>query len=149
MKATRNVNDVLVTYSLGSCVGMTFYDPVNQVGGLIHCMLPLSKIDPVKAHKAPAMFTDTGAPMLIKSVFDLGAARHNLIVKVAGASQLLEERKLFKIGERNVNILRKVLWKNGILILAEDVGGYAARTMALDMSSGKTTIKVQGKELEL
>lgn len=149
MRVSNNPTDQIVTYSLGSCVGLSLYDPVAQVGGLIHCMLPLSKIDPVKAEKTPAMFADTGVPALIKAVFDLGATRANLVAKVAGASLLLDEKKLFKIGERNYTVLRKVLWKNNIMIASEDVGGQVARTMTVDMASGKTFIKSQGKEVEL
>jgi chemotaxis protein CheD len=149
MKATNRRDDVLVTYSLGSCVGVTLYDPEAGVGGMIHCMLPLSKIDREKAAAKPGMFVDTGIPLLLKKVFDLGAQRKSLICRVAGAASLLDEKKLFKIGERNYTVLRKILWKNNILIDAEDVGGQMARTLHLYMDSGRTTIKSKGIETEL
>lgn len=149
MKVTNQPDDVLVTYSLGSCIGLTLYDPVAQVGGIIHCMLPVSKIDPAKAAEKPLMFTDTGATMLIQKTFDMGAERHRLIAKVAGASSMFDDQGLFKISERNYTMLRKVLWKNSILIAAEDVGGSMARTMVLYMQNGKTTIKSGGIEKEL
>jgi chemotaxis protein CheD len=149
MKISQNQTDILVTYSLGSCVGMSVYDPVAKVGGLIHCMLPLSKIDPVKAKNNPFMFTDTGVPLMLETLFNAGAQKNRLIVKVAGASTLLDEKRLFRIGERNHTVLRKILWKNGILIAAEDVGGTASRTMYLYMASGMTTIKSGGREVEL
>lgn len=149
MKVTNRRDDVLVTYSLGSCVGLSLYDPVACVGGLIHCMLPVSKIDLAKAQANPYMFTDTGVPALIQAVFNLGAERRNLIAKVAGAGSLLDEKGLFKIGERNYTVLRKVLWKNSILIAAEDVGGSKARTVYLYMDSGRTVIRSGGQESEL
>jgi chemotaxis protein CheD len=149
MKVTNQREDVLVTYSLGSCVGVSLYDPVSGVGGMIHCMLPLSKIDPVKAQANPSMFTDVGVPGLIQAVFDLGADRRRIVAKVAGAASLLDEKGLFKIGERNYTVLRKVLWKNNIGVAAEDVGGATSRTMHLYMESGRTTIKSNGKEVEL
>lgn len=141
--------EVLVTYSLGSCVGLSVFDPQARVGGLIHCMLPLSKIDPVKAAASPAMFVDTGVPALLQAVFELGAERKRLVIKVAGASSLLDERGLFKIGERNYTVLRKLLWKNDILIAAEDVGGTAARSMYLHLASGRTVIRSLGEERDL
>jgi len=141
--------EVLVTYSLGSCVGLALYDPAIRAGGLIHCMLPLSKIDPAKAQAAPAMFVDTGVPALLQALFDLGAEKKRLVAKVAGASSLLDEKGLFKIGERNYTVLRKLLWKNDILIAAEEVGGTAARTMYLHMATGRTVIRSQGQEREL
>lgn len=149
MAVSKHPDDVLITYSLGSCVGLSLYDPASGVGGLIHCMLPLSKIDPQKAKAKPPMFTDTGVTALLENVFDEGASRRHLVAKVAGAASLLDEKGLFKIGERNYTVLRKILWKNNILIAAEDVGGTIARTMALYMNNGRTTIKSQGKEVEL
>lgn len=149
MKVSGQEGDVLVTYSLGSCVGLSLYDPQVKVGGLIHCMLPLSRIDLDKAKANPCMFTDTGVPKLIQAVLDMGGSRRRLIAKVAGAAAPLSDNGVFKIGERNYVVLRKVLWKNDILIAAESVGGTAARTMYLHMDSGKTTIKSGGKETEL
>lgn len=149
MKTSADPNAVLVTYSLGSCVGLTLYDPIAGVGGLIHCMLPLSKIDPEKAKGNPERFTDTGVVCLLQAVLDQGAERKRLVAKVAGAAKLLDENGVFKIGERNHTVLRKVLWKNNILIDAEDVGGTVARTMYLYMDSGTTSIKSQGQEAEL
>ena len=142
-------DDVLVTYSLGSCVGLSLYDPVAKLGGLIHCMLPLSKIDPAKAQANPFMFTDTGVPALIQRMLDYGAQKRRLVAKVAGAASLLDEQGTFKIGERNYIVLRKVLWKNDILIASEETGGAIARTLYLYLDSGKTMIKSQGQEREL
>ena len=149
MKVSNIISDVLVTYSLGSCIGVTLFDPVAQVGGLIHCMLPLSRIDSVKAETNPVMFTDLGIPLLLKAVFDLGAERKRLVAKVAGAATMLDSKDLFKIGERNYTVMRKVLWKNNILIASEDIAGTVPRTMFLHMDSGKTIIKSRGQEVEL
>jgi len=149
MQTTGRPNDVLVTYSLGSCIGLTLLDPVAGVGAMLHCMLPLSKIDKAKADRNPFMFTDTGVPAMLQAVFDMGAERRRLIAKVGGAASLLDEKGLFRIGERNYTVLRKILWKNNILIAAEDVGGTVARTMYLYMRTGQTVIRSRGKETEL
>ena len=149
MKTSDEPDEILITYSLGSCIGLSLYDPVAKVGGLVHAMLPLSKIDRAKAKKNPYMFTDTGVSMLIQRLFDMGARRKNLVAKVAGGARLLDSKGLFKIGERNYTVLRKVLWKNDILIASESVGGSQSRTMLLYMEDGRTTIKSGGKETEL
>lgn len=149
MKVSKNPGDTLVTYSLGSCIGVALFDPDAGVGGLIHCMLPLSRLDPTKAQQNPQMFTDTGVPALIQSLLDKGGTRKRMIAKVAGAASPLNDNGMFKIGERNYTVLRKVLWKNEILIAAEDVGGTIARTMTLCISNGKTTIRSGGTEREL
>jgi len=149
MKVSQSADEVLVTYSLGSCVGVTLHDAVAGVGGMIHCMLPLAKIDPAKAQAKPCMFVDTGVSALLGKLFALGAQRKNIVAKVAGAGSPLGKEETFRIGQRNYTILRKLLWKNNILIDAEDVGGSKARTMYLYMKDGTTTVKSQGKEVPL
>lgn len=141
MKVSDDESDILVTHSLGSCIGLSLYDPEIRVGGLVHCMMPVSKLDPVKAAANPLMYTDTGVTSLLKSMFERGANRKRLIATVAGAGSLLDEKGFFKIGEKNYTILRKMLWKNDILISEEDVGGNIVRTMYLYMNTGKTLIK--------
>ena len=149
MKVSNQPGDVLITYSLGSCVGLVLYDPALQVGGMVHCMLPLSRIDLNKARAYPFMFTDTGAPALLQAVLDMGASRKRLIAKVAGGAAPLNDNSVFKIGERNYIVLRKVLAKNDILITSESVGGTIARTLYLHIEDGRTLIKSSGQETEL
>ena len=139
----------IITYSLGSCLGVTVYDPVSHLGGMIHCMLPLSNIDQPRAEKTPAMFVDVGVPVLFQSFFAAGGNRSRMIVKAAGCAQLLDPKGYFKIGERNFTLLRKLLWKNGILLSANSTGGSVSRTMILHIGSGKTIIKSQGTLTEL
>lgn len=139
----------LVTYSLGSCIGVAIWDPKAQVGGMLHYMLPDSSISPDKAKTNPAMFADTGIPRLFRSVYELGAAKSRLIVKVAGGSQLLDDKAMFNIGKRNYVMLRKMFWKNGILIDREDVGGSVSRTVRLEVDSGRVTIRNRAGEVEL
>ena len=108
MQISNQPEDLLVTYSLGSCIGVTVYDPVAMIAGMIHCMLPLSKIDPNKAKNSPCMFVDTGIPLLFNTIYEMGAEKKRTIVKIAGCSSLLDEKKLFKIGERNHTVFRKI-----------------------------------------
>ena len=149
MKVSDRPDDVLVTYSLGSCVGLTLYDREIGLGGQIHCMLPVSKIDPEKAMRTPCTFVDTGVPALMQAMFDLGASRKTLVAKVAGASNLLDRKGMFRIGERNYAMLKKVLLKNGIEIAGEHVAGTVARTMFLCISNGATYVKTLGRYIEL
>jgi chemotaxis protein CheD len=137
----------LVTYSLGSCLGITVYDPVKQVGGLLHIMLPDSKIDPVKASRKPYIFVDTGVPRLFQAVCNLGAERSRLVVKVAGGTQSLDKNGVFNIGKRNQHALTKLLARNGYAIQAKDVGGFSSRTLRLDLATGTVTIKTPETDL--
>ena len=139
----------LITYSLGSCLGLTIYDPAVRVGGLIHCMLPASKTDPEKAKNRPAMFVDTGVVELLNAIFDSGGQPERLIIKAAGCAAPLDSAGRFRIGERNLTIVRKVLWNNDLIIGAEDVGGNQPRTMSLELETGRTVIRTKGAETEL
>ncbi|HPU99218.1 MAG TPA: chemotaxis protein CheD [Candidatus Hydrogenedentes bacterium] len=149
LKISTSPMDILITYSLGSCIGVTMYDPEVPVGGLIHCMLPTSKIDENRAASTPYMFTDTGIPEMLRIMYSMGAQKRRLIVKAAGAARLLDDENTFRIGERNEMVLRKILWKNNLLLAASDTGGSVARTMLLQIKDGVTKIRSGGKEYEL
>jgi chemotaxis protein CheD len=148
-KVSATQGDLLVTYSLGSCIGVTIWDPEARVGGMIHFMLPESSLSPAKAKTNPAMFADTGVPLLFRAAYELGAVKKRMVVKVAGGSQLLDDNGTFNIGKRNYVMLRKIFWKNGILIESEDVGGSISRTIRLDVGSGRVTLKTRDGEVEL
>jgi len=149
MKLSTNPEDSLITHALGSCLGVTLYDSITGVGGMIHIMLPMSKIDKEKAKANPFMFVDTGIPELFKKAYALGAKKENITVKVAGGAKILDAANRFNIGERNYILLRKILWKNNVLIASEDVGGEISRTLSLSVSTGTVTIRVNGQAKEL
>lgn len=142
---SNRVEDTLITYSLGACIGVLIYDPVVKVGGLLHYMLPESSVDPDKAKVKPAMFADTGIPLLFKSSYKLGAKKKNIIIKVAGGSQILDESGIFNIGKRNYMALRKIFWRNNVLIHAEHIGGSVNRTIRMDIGTGNVILKVSGQ----
>ena len=147
MKISGNPGDILVTYSLGSCVGLAVYDPVVRIGGMIHCMLPLSKVDKEKAKQRPFMFVDTGMQQMLDQLFSSGVRKSRLKIAVAGGAHILNDDSIFKIGERNFTVLRKILWKNSMLMNVQDVGGNVSRTIRLHIGSGKFTVKSQGTEV--
>ena len=84
LKVSADPDAVIVTYALCSCIAVIVYDPVRKAGGMIHYMLPMSETSPEKARERPAMFADTGIPLLFHSMYALGCKKQNLIVKVAG-----------------------------------------------------------------
>ena len=141
MVVSNDSSAEIVTYSLGSCLGITIYDPVKKIGGLLHIMLPDSKIDAAKAVSAPFMFVDTGVPRLFHGAYNLGADRSRLIVKVAGGAQLLDQQGIFNIGARNFDALEKLMAQNGLRAHATDVGGLSSRTVRLDLTNGNVTVK--------
>jgi chemotaxis protein CheD len=144
MLASNDAGADLVTYSLGSCLGVAIYDPVRKVGGLLHVMLPESKIDPQKATIEPCMFVDTGLPRLFHAVYGLGGDRSRLKIKIAGGAQFLDDKRFFNIGERNYDAATAVLARNGFTMDARAVGGSSSRTMRLNIATGEVKIQSPG-----
>jgi chemotaxis protein CheD len=146
MRVSSSAEDEIITYALGSCLGITIYDPMAHVGAMVHVMLPSSSIDPVKAAINPCMFVDTGVKNLFLESYKAGAQRNRLIVVAAGGACAngLEQDDYFQIGKRNVTVLRSLLWKNGIILKNCDFGGNLARTMSLDVATGKVMIRING-----
>jgi len=142
MKVSDDPQSELITYALGSCIGLAVYDPEACVGGIIHYMLPESKLNPDKSSSNPFMFADTGVPLFFKKVYSLGATNRNMVIKVAGGANLLDCSDRFDIGKRNYMVLRKLLWKNRLMVSGENVGGSAHRTLKIDMQTGRILLKM-------
>ncbi|MFH2000121.1 MAG: chemotaxis protein CheD [Planctomycetota bacterium] len=150
MKISNDPDDLFITHALGSCLGVSVYDPEAGVGGVLHVMLPTSSVSPDKAIKNPYMFVDTGTPLFFRELYSRGAKKAHLVVKVAGGASVGRNKSdFFAIGKRNYTMLRKLFWKNQIPIKSQDVGGNIARTLYLDNQTGKTWLQSRGREWDL
>lgn len=145
MKVARGADDLIITHALGSCLGITAYDPTARVGGLLHAMLPQGSLNTEKAVENPYMFVDTGLPRLFEACYRQGAIKNRLVITVSGGAAMKSVGgggdDFFQIGKRNIVMLRKTLWNEGILLKASDVGGDVARTLTLDISSGEVVTR--------
>jgi chemotaxis protein CheD len=134
----------LVTYALGSCIAVSAWDPSRRVAGLLHYMLPDSTLDSRRAEQNPCMFADTGIQALLDNVARQGADRRRLVIMLTGGAQVLDPQRVFDIGRRNHLAARKLLWKLGVMIAAEEVGGTVSRTVRLDVDTGRLSIREGG-----
>jgi chemotaxis protein CheD len=146
MKVSNKPDTMLITYSLGSCLGVVVYDPVTMVGGMLHAMLPEAKDERNMPTFNPYKYIDTGVPLLFKEAYRLGAEKRRLKVAVAGGAQILDDSGYFNIGKRNLITLRKLFWKNGVMIDKEHVEGNFSRTVKVFLGSGEIYIKFGGGE---
>lgn len=146
---STQAGDQIVTHALGSCVGVVVHDAQACVGGILHYMLPLSSLDPDKGRANPFMFGDVGIPAFFKEAYALGASKERMRVVIAGGARVIESVQTLDIGARNVVIARKLFWKNGVMIAAEDVEGNRPRTLFLEVGSGKTWFTTRGEVFEL
>ena len=149
LAVSNNPTLTLATYSLGSCLGISIFDPVAKVGGLLHVMLPESKIDPDKAQRQPAMFMDSGIPALFRAAYELKAEKHRVQICVAGGAQVMDSSGFFSIGKRNYEMLKAILNEHGLKIHAEQVGGMVSRSMYLNLATGEVWLKVSGQPEEV
>jgi chemotaxis protein CheD len=136
-RVSKTNGDVLVTYALGSCIGVMVYDPGVTVAGLLHILLPESRLDPVKAQTKPFIFADTGIPLLIQQCFSLGARKERLITRIAGGSQMSTSGGVLNVGVKNIRATKQILSRAGIVISGEAIGGSVARTVRLTVATGE------------
>ncbi len=137
MLVCKAPGDTIKTYALGSCVAVMIYDKVSKVAGMIHIALPEAKINADKAAKKPGYFADTGIPVLLQQFAANGGNQRRAQIKLAGGASIMDEKKTFDIGRRNVIAVKRALWKSGLGAIAEDVGGNISRTVALEIDTGK------------
>lgn len=145
MKLTRR-EGVLITYALGSCVGISLYDPMIKLGALIHIMLPqVGTMDRSNVFK----YADTGIAETLRKMYAFGATRGRLVAKIAGGAKMFDiqgDSSFGNIGSRNVENVKAILQRESIPIRADDTGSNYARTMLFDVSNGQVMIRTFGRK---
>ncbi|MCI5518025.1 chemotaxis protein CheD [Roseburia sp. MUC/MUC-530-WT-4D] len=147
---TGKGTDVLTTLGLGSCIGLTFYDPTSKIGGLVHYMLPDST--KLKNNSNIAKFGDTGIRELYNQVIAMGANKYRLVAKIAGGAKMFEVSGLSgigNVGDRNAEAAKKTLKELGVKLIAEDTGLNYGRTVELHCDTGEFYVKSVGKEIKI
>jgi chemotaxis protein CheD len=146
-KVSADPRTALITYALGSCIGIALHDAQAQVSGLLHILLPDSQMDKEKARANPWTYADTGIPLLLASMRQQGARTAGMRVAVIGGAQVIQGHQMFEIGRRNYLAVRKALWKAGMLTELEAVGGAVARTVRIEVAAGEVWVK-EGRSAE-
>jgi chemotaxis protein CheD len=144
VQVCRYPNTVLVTHALGSSIAVLVHDPVLRVSGLLNYMLPSSSNASDRFKDRPAMFANTGVPLLFRQMYALACKKSDLVVKVVGGANIHDEEAGSDIGQRNYMMLRKMLWKDGVPIRAEAVGGNVWRTTRLFVDTGQAFVRLSG-----
>ncbi|MDA3940595.1 MAG: chemotaxis protein CheD [Spirochaetia bacterium] len=140
LKTSSTQGDEIKTYALGSCVAVILYDRKTKIAGMIHIALPESAVNTDKAKSLPGYFVDTGLPLLLKEFKELGGDRKTTVIKIAGGSSIMDENKTFDIGKRNGIAVKRYLWKNGLGVMKEDIGGNISRTVSIDVDTGRVLL---------
>ena len=143
---SRNPQDILVAYGLGSCLGIGMFDPISRVAGLLHAVLPEHLNN---SGAAPGKFVDTGISALIEGMAKAGADRRRLIVWMAGGANMILSpamTKTFDIGNRNTQMAYKVFDLLNIRLSGQEVGGNTGRTVRLYVVEGRMTVRMVGQQ---
>ncbi len=146
VKVSRDASAILTCLGLGSCVGISTYDPVTRVAGMAHIVLPVSNGS--GAERAPK-FADVGVPHLLEEMRKQGAMTSRLIVKIAGGAQMSRAPGLndaFKIGDKNIQAVQEALERAGVPLAAADTGGNQGRTLRIYLDTGTTVVSRAGKQ---
>jgi chemotaxis protein CheD len=145
---SQSPKDCLITYALGPCLGVVAYDADRTIAGLVHCQLPLSLDDPEQAKIRPARYVDSGVSLLLDQMLKCGASLNSIAICVAGGAQVSAGEGIYKIAQRNHTVFRKLMWKNSLVVGAEEVGGDRPRTMSIEVGTGNVyLVKDRIKEL--
>lgn len=136
---------MIITYALGSCIGICLYDPLIRLGAMVHVMLPIN----METGRTNTMkYADTGIRETIKQMEAMGGNRSRITAKIAGGAKIFEisgNSSLGHIGQRNIESVHLTLKREGIRLIKEDVGGSVARTLLFDVSNGMGCIRSYGK----
>lgn len=142
---------IITTIGLGSCVGVTLYDPITKIGGMLHLMLSDSTRFAYTNNINRAKFADTGIRDMYDKLIELGASKKNIVAKIAGGAQMFEIKEgndLLNIGDRNIEATRKTLGELQIVILGEDVGDTYGRTIELDLDNGNLKVTTVNRDVK-
>lgn len=149
MKVAKG-DQVLVTYALGSCVGICIYDEETAIGGMLHAMLPDSTRAEIVTN--PERYVDTGLKKLINCLCRMGASKHRLKAKMVGGAKMFEYQTTIggnDIGTENVLAARRILQSIGMPILAEVTGGEIGRTIKFNPEKGAVLIHTAQRRIQV
>ncbi len=143
---SREPGSILKAMALGSCVAVVAVAPRYRAVGMIHVVLPDSKIDAEKGTIQPGYFADTGIPALLAQFRSAGVLNmRDLVIKLAGGAKVMAGNATFDIGKRNILACRKALWQNKMAPLGEDVGSNFSRTVWVAVDTGRVFVDSPGK----
>jgi chemotaxis protein CheD len=139
---SNNLQAVISTYALGSCVAVVAYEPHLKVGGILHFMLPQSSISPARAARHPSMFADTGLPHFLRALAGMKVVTNNLRILVAGGASVLAGHDPFRIGERNIGAALALLSQQACKVEHQDTGGTLNRAVHLEINTGQISVQI-------
>jgi chemotaxis protein CheD len=135
-----NTDDTLKTYALSTCVALTVYSPLKKILGMVHIALPYSSID--KTGLSPGYYAETAVPLMLERMYlDYGCKKNELVFILYGGARSISIKDTFNIGNRNVDMIQKILETQNIICNTEETGGLKSRTIEVDVLTGQAIIQ--------
>ncbi|MGA2159164.1 MAG: chemotaxis protein CheD [Dehalococcoidia bacterium] len=142
MQVSSDPNTVLACLGLGSCIGISAYDPVARVGAMVHVVLPHG--NPVDCGKSPTKYANTALPAMVNQMESKGAVKSRIVIKIAGGAKIIHTvpvGSILDIGDRNITAVKSAVAENKLSIKAEDIRGTLGRSMWLSIDTGITKLR--------
>lgn len=140
LKVLQGPSGVLACVGLGSCVGVSAFDPVKKVGGMAHVVLPAGKGRP---DGGSPKYADAAIEVLVEEMVKRGASKSRLVIKIVGGAQVIPTIRasgLLKIGEDNVIGVKQALTQHGLRLAGAETGGNSGRSIRLALDSGTVLV---------
>ncbi len=138
---SNNKNEVIKTFALGSCVAITVYCARANAAGMAHIALPYYDLSGGLGNPKPCYYANTGIPLLLNKIsFKYGCMKDDMEIGLFGGANSVRENDMFKIGQRNLEAIKKILKDHGLSYVVSETGGSYSRTVHLEVATGRTKV---------
>ncbi|MEJ5361833.1 MAG: chemotaxis protein CheD [Spirochaetota bacterium] len=134
---------IVIKTVLGSCVAVTIYDKVKRIGGMCHYLLPQAPSDETSSTKYGNVAINV---LLYKLLKENKSKRDDLVASICGGAFIIfDEREIFFIGDKNVDIATTILRKEKILIKQMYTGGDHGKRVYFNTQTNKIIVQTLEK----
>ncbi len=137
---TANAHSRLITRNLKTCVALAVHVPKLSLAALLRCQFPDSSCSPSDSN--PWLFVDTAIPLLFEYLGAMGAPKPTLSVYAIGGAAGCDEENV-SLGKHNILAARRLLWREGVLLKGEEIGGASPRSVWLEAASGRLIVRTK------
>jgi len=140
---SNSQGDILVTHGLASCIAVAVYSPSKKVSGMVHIVLPSPPPNQMFS-SGPYYYAATGIPLLINRMCsEYGCLKSNLCIGIFGGADSIREEDFFMLGQKNKDMVEKVLKGLNLSYDASETGGTVSRTLEMDVETGIVKVSYQ------
>lgn len=141
--SNRRDEELATAGPVGSGLLVCLTNDSAGLAALLHFARPDSAKEPGDAARQPAQFADTGLALLFEETERLGVAASRCKVRLVGAASLPGQTESDKTAKRNLLAARSALWRRGVFLDGEDVGGTKARRATVTVENGQLIVELE------